>query len=286
MTLEELIKKELPLNRKEKFYTGTVFPMIVCRDNFKYFHLFLSLLGINGLEIKANPNLSNIQFFTEYNLRESIYDPETKTRFGGQPETNDTPDILILIAGEQKILIAIEAKMYEMLERHKLEYQMNRQKKYVLKWLQTRLNIQRILHYALLPKALSDNKMNGLAYPIITWDDIYKKYKEAYTEDYFLSLLKIALNYYDELVSESTGYSKNCEIKMSGVDILKGYRAGTLDKKTMGRSMGLKGKYLLEDINSGRWRKQEYETSSKEKLPTDNWFYIKEFIELVDEIDN
>ena len=35
MTLEELMKSELPLNRKERFFTGTVSPMIVCRDNFK-----------------------------------------------------------------------------------------------------------------------------------------------------------------------------------------------------------------------------------------------------------
>ena len=32
MSLSQMMMNELPLNRKERFYTGTVLPMIVCRD--------------------------------------------------------------------------------------------------------------------------------------------------------------------------------------------------------------------------------------------------------------
>ena len=85
-TLEELMKKELPLNRKERFFTGTVLPMIVCRDNFKYFKRFTSLIdGCEELEVSASPDSSNIQFFTEYSLVESIYDQATKGRFLNPP---------------------------------------------------------------------------------------------------------------------------------------------------------------------------------------------------------
>lgn len=67
MTLKELIDSGLPLNRKERFFTGTVFPMIVCRDNFKHFTRFTSLIkACEGLEIIAKPSSANIQFFTEY----------------------------------------------------------------------------------------------------------------------------------------------------------------------------------------------------------------------------
>ena len=73
MSLKEMLRNELPLNRKEKFYTGTVFPMIVCKDNFKHLHLLLSLLGIPPIPgIVANSNESNILFFTEYNLVDAI----------------------------------------------------------------------------------------------------------------------------------------------------------------------------------------------------------------------
>lgn len=46
MSLEEMLRTELQLNRKERFFTGTVFPMIVCKDNFRHLHLLLSLLGV------------------------------------------------------------------------------------------------------------------------------------------------------------------------------------------------------------------------------------------------
>jgi len=33
MSLTDMLEKDLPLNRKERFYTGTVLPMIVCKVN-------------------------------------------------------------------------------------------------------------------------------------------------------------------------------------------------------------------------------------------------------------
>ena len=64
MSLKNLMNTELPLNRKERFYTGTVFPMIVCRDNFKYFDVFTSLIpGYEKEIIDTNPETANIQFF-------------------------------------------------------------------------------------------------------------------------------------------------------------------------------------------------------------------------------
>ncbi len=277
MTLEELLEKELPLNRKERFFTGTVFPMIVCRDNFKHFDLFASLLRLEGLEIKANPDYCNIQFFTEYNLRESIYDTETRSRFGKRPERNDTPDILILITGETKTLISIEAKMYDAPESYELEQQLINQEKYVLDFLREKLGIHsNFIHkYALLPKSLAD-ELHDFAYPVITWDDILKEYGRIYTDDYFLDLLRIALDRYGKLRAERRGHSQNCERYMSGKDIYKEHTYSTPKMKVMGRQGGLKA--MRSDVDSGRWQKQMYETNSQDTLFTLNWFRISEFI--------
>jgi len=71
MSLEEIHSAELPLNRKERFFTGTVFPMITCKDNFAHLHILMSLLGVSPIPtIVANPDETNIQFFTEYSLQE------------------------------------------------------------------------------------------------------------------------------------------------------------------------------------------------------------------------
>jgi hypothetical protein len=49
MSLACLFKKKLlPINRKEVYYTATVFPAIVCADGFKYIHRLWRLLGIDA----------------------------------------------------------------------------------------------------------------------------------------------------------------------------------------------------------------------------------------------
>jgi hypothetical protein len=45
MSLEELMSEDLPLNRKERFFTGTILPMLVCKDSFKHLHGLLALIG-------------------------------------------------------------------------------------------------------------------------------------------------------------------------------------------------------------------------------------------------
>jgi len=63
----------LPLNRKERFYTGTVLPMIVCRNSFRHFDRFCRLIpGCPLVDINGDPR-AQIQFFSEYNLADSLF---------------------------------------------------------------------------------------------------------------------------------------------------------------------------------------------------------------------
>jgi hypothetical protein len=60
-----LFDTALPMNRKERFFTGTVFPMIVCADEFRHFGRFLRLSRVGDRTIQV-ASAANIQFFTEY----------------------------------------------------------------------------------------------------------------------------------------------------------------------------------------------------------------------------
>jgi hypothetical protein len=280
VSLENLMATQLPLNRKERYYTGTVFPMIVCRRGFQDFSLFTSLIeGFPQQEISVLPHHTNIQFFTEYSLAESIYGTE-KNRFPDPPLSRDTPDILILIQGDVKVLIAIEAKMYDLPLPDDLRIQMERQRK-ILDYIQSVIGIDEVFHIALLPKPLSSG-MGTFPYPIMTWEALHERYSTAGDNDYFLEVLQIALDHYNEFVSKGVAYGQNCEMKLRGMDIYRGYKQGTLPIHFVGRDRGLYGVNLAEDLASGNWRTRLYETNSQ-KVSNKNWFPVEEFVTLIDE---
>ena len=153
MSLKEMIETGLPLNRKERYFTGTVIPMIICKDNFRHFGTFLDLIGVTEYsEIKAKPEESNIEFFTEYSLKESIYSCEDKKRFTHIPETKDTPDLMILMkrSDQKRLLIIIEAKMYGFYKEQSLHDQI-KQQAVTKEFLKTHLNLDEIdIHHIIL----------------------------------------------------------------------------------------------------------------------------------------
>src|SRR6202035_4383342 len=112
MSLLNLCNQWLPLNRKERYYTATVLPAIVCAENFTHFGRFLKLLDLTDTGFDVSRDSVNIQFFTEYSLADSIFDLDTKERFREFPVAYDTPDLMILIDRSLPLLIAIEAKMF------------------------------------------------------------------------------------------------------------------------------------------------------------------------------
>ncbi len=285
MSLSDMMQNELPLNRKEKFFTGTVFPMIVCKDNFKHFPRLLGLIGCDEeVTVIADPDTSNIQFFTEYSLVESIVGP-AESRFLKPPTSKDTPDVMALIRAESghKLLIAIEAKMYDVPTALSLQMQLDNQWNNILSYLKDQLQIDRLYHYALLPKALHDTlEADGFDYETITWEDLLGEYSQVYDNDYFLELLRIALESYGELVSRRMTFLANCEKKIPGAEIYDKFKKGILCMNVMGRAQGLTGEHLQKDIASGRWKVQWYETSSADTPPNRNWFHIRRFVEHID----
>lgn len=74
-TVDSTSPNWLPLNRKERYYTGTVLPMLIASDRFAHLHHFLTLceLDVKPFGREAVSGAPGIQFFTEYNLVESIF---------------------------------------------------------------------------------------------------------------------------------------------------------------------------------------------------------------------
>jgi hypothetical protein len=281
MSLESMLTEGLPLNRKERFFTGTVFPMIVCKDNLKHLHLFLSMLpGIEVPTIIADPAKTNVLFFTEYSLLESLVGAAKET-FKELPGTKDTPDIVIWIKSSRNILITLEAKMYDTPTTDALNRQMQAQAK-MLKSIKNTIGIDQIYHYALLPEKLLKQRQE-LCFPIITWEQLLKQYKPICDGDYFYNMLRIALERYDDLVSAGPLYGINCEEKISGQQIYELFKQGVLDKSSMGRNKGINGELLRNDIATRKWQSFKYETSSKRPSELNkNWFLIEDFINLID----
>ncbi|MEA2581096.1 MAG: hypothetical protein QOE83_1988 [Actinomycetota bacterium] len=113
MSIESLHQAGLPLNRKERFYTGTVLPFIVFQHGEAGLSLLLDLLQCPHPPLELHPALSNVQFMTEYGLKEPLFKESDKKRFALHPASKDAPDVVVYIEGSQddSVLAVIEANV-------------------------------------------------------------------------------------------------------------------------------------------------------------------------------
>jgi hypothetical protein len=277
----------LPLNRKERFFTGTVLPVILCSENFSRLPTFLSLVeGFPQLELKPHPESANFQFFTEYSLAESIFGSiVAKWKWQGDLGQKPTPDVLILVEGDQPVLLTVEAKMYHRPTPAAMKLQLDQQRN-LLSYIAANLELPEtsVFHVALLPAGLSA-ELGDVGVPKVTWEQVLAALAPSeQDDDYFLRVLRLSLEAYPELVSRRSEYGKNAEDKLKGGEIYARFHAGDRKYLSMGRQLGFKGGQLEEDVNTHAWVQQRYEVSSKPP-PNTNWFLIERFVELVDAVD-
>ena len=184
MSLAHLADTGLPFNRKERFFTGTVLPMLVCAGDFAHFGRFTELLGLGRIEVDARPASANVQFFTEYGFAESGFGDAAVARFPDAPARKDTPDVLIYVAGPRRALIAIEAKMFDRPSARELDEQLGAQAALV-RYIAGRLDVEaaRVAHVALLPAALA-GAVGALAVPTVTWEQVMAAYADVAPAQY------------------------------------------------------------------------------------------------------
>jgi hypothetical protein len=228
-TLKQNYNELLPLNRKERFYTGTVLPAIICYDNFRYLNRFLKLIRDFNKELKIFPDCdkNNVLFQTEYSFKESIHEVQFKNKFKDNFETKDTPDLVILITEPERILFVGEAKMFDNVKPYKLSKQMQNQE-WFIKALQNELNINKknCYHFALVPKKLVPDKQN-FNYPVVYWEEIIDSYRDLLENAHFFNVLCIAIDKFEELRGKGViSYGNNMNDRWSGEKIVDQHNSG------------------------------------------------------------
>ncbi len=280
-TLDELLDTTLPLNRKERYYTGTVLPALLCADSMKHLARLgrPDLLNLGKLDVRSDPNDCTVLFFTEYSLLESDFGEPAK-RF---PEmaalAKDTPDVIILVTEPTPLLIALEAKMYDRPSRTDLVKQLGAQKTQLEKlcpYLADSLHVDevRLAHWALLPEKLSA-AMPNLGTNVVTWEQIRDAYADV-DQRYFHGLLTTALLHYDKLVSRWAGYQQG---DLAGAILVERALAGDDTWPWMGAQGGLAGQRVASAVETGMWATTVFQCRHEPLPQNPNWFPVADFVE-------
>ena len=112
----------------------------------------------------------------------------------------------------------------------------------------------------------------------VSWSALAKYYRK--NEKYYDPVLLRA----DSIYEEARSGGQNNDGHKTGNALLAESKRGAL--MFVGRQGGLKGKDLKDDVDSGRWEKQLYETSMAETKPNRNWFSLEEFVAAVNNKDS
>lgn len=275
---KQWLKSELPINRKERFYTGTVLPSILFHNGLS--NLFRFLREIEGFPLSINENNTqdNFLFYTEYNLKESA----GKKSVGAEiyTVTRDTPDVIIEILPPQRMFVVIEAKMYANLTQNDFGKQMAAQKLAVIDPLKDKygLNNAQIFRVALTPRRLGFKRTED--YQVINWEFLLDNEDIDLQGNYFAHFLRFALERYGELVCDQSGMASTVERRIPGFDV---YENG-IGQKTLW--VGRKGgkRIIEEDVKKGIWRDKLYaiNTQKPQGGQKGNWISSHEFAAIVD----
>ena len=271
---------ELPFNRKERFYTGTVLPALLFHNGLNNFYTILREIKDFPVDVNESTTGDNFLFYTEYNLKESAGDRSVGRKM--HVLTNDTPDVIIEILKPVRVFIIIEAKMFEKTNQHRIDGQIDRQRRYVAEPLRKafQLDESQIFHIALVPEALRIK--SGKSYQVINWEFFIGNNSMDVTNIPFYNYLQFALDNYDKLVSKSTGggVPNTVEFYMKGPALYDLYKENP--DLWVGRMGG--AKKIQEDFQSNNWRKHMYCVNSVKPLKgrPGNWIPLIKFRDLKD----
>jgi hypothetical protein len=266
----------LPLNRKERFFTGTVFPGLVAGTGFWHIQRLLDLFGV---PVSAQGGeFAQIQFLTEYGFAESVYTDDDRAKWG-DAATRETPDIVI--AGPDWLL-AIEAKMYHAPSAAALNEQMAAQAPIVRRWRDVLgLPAENVVHALLLPARLAQRERAGLVNQrVVTWEALLNAFRGVGPR-YWVSVLAEALDRHADLESRSI-HQQNAESILTGAEIVEDAKSEAPSVGFVGRVGGVAGARFTADVESGQWRTQKYRVRSTAVPATNrNWMPVAAFLAAV-----
>ena len=229
-----LTRSHLPLNRKERYYTGTVLPMLVASDGFAHLDRFLALCGLPDVHVPGSRNGEQaLEFFTEFGFHERVRD-EDRPRF---PDLTgrDTPDLVI--AGDDWLL-AVEAKMFHRPTSAAMNRQADQQRLVIDTWVRALpLRPDRVAHVWLLPEELASAVRGSVHIPVVTWQEVLRAYRVV-GPAYWVGVLEEALTRYTDLVAEPMTFGANPDDYIPGGEVVEGYGREPFRIGTSGGAVG------------------------------------------------
>ena len=189
------------------------------------------------------------------------------------PLDADTPDVVIAGPGW---LLCIEAKMFHKARLSDLTAQMGRQRVLVDYWAGVLgLAPANVAHVLLVPEGLATT---GVGAKVITWEALLDAYRVV-GPLYWTGVLAHALHRYKDLVSLPGTGGVNAHSRATGAE-LQAQGAGP-GWTHVGRSGGLHGPVLAQDIATGGWVTQSYEVRVGALPGNRNWFAVEDFLALL-----
>lgn len=271
----------LPLNRKEKYWTSCVLPAIICGENkFSDLKEFLKLIKVPEKFLKESYESEEIDFYTEYCLRDSAINWDETRNLSGE-----TPDLVVILRNESELaLIFVEAKMYDKVTYKKIRIQLNKQKN-IANVIMKKLEIseENFIHVALfLEEPLGFKPFKNEI--VINWKQICQVYQMK-SNNYFYRQLDTACKRIDLMSKGAESYGENCTQKLNYKKIVDLY------KKKGNFYVGRNGNIdqVENDCLSGKIKTYKYEINTKLNPSSDkapgltgkNWFRATEFIKLL-----
>ena len=275
-SLTDALKYALPINRKERFYTGTVLPSLLFHGGLSNLYSFLRQIRGFPDEVNEENTKDNFLFYTEYNLKESAGKRNVGTEIF--TATRDTPDVVIQILRPVTIFVIIEAKMFANLTQKQFNRQMRAQKYAILDILKETYQGCTLFHLALVPKKLGFQCTSD--YQVLNWEFFLENKELNLQGNYFVSYLKYALKNYDKLVSKAGGKASTVQDHKSGMTIYLDFKENKY--YWVGRQGGIKT--IEDDVRAGVWRNKLYGINIEK--PSDgregNWITSAEFADIVE----
>ena len=275
------MKQMLPFNRKEKYWTSCVLPSIICgENNFSDLKVFLNLIKVPKRFIKDKYEDSEIDFYTEYCLRDSALDWNISEKLSGE-----TPDLVMLIENsDEQFLIFLEAKMYDKVTSNKMRIQLNNQKKIahiIMKNLEIKKeNFMHIILFLQGPCDFSPLKDEI----VINWTEICDSYGMK-SNNYFYKKLKEACGRTNLMSKGAESYGENCTERVNFRKIVNYFNAN--GDFYVGRDGNID--QVEDDCITGRVKSFPYEINthlnpSIDKAPGitgRNWFAASDFVNML-----
>jgi hypothetical protein len=276
-TFEQYSKTEIPMNRKEKFFSATVLPSILFHNGLSNFYTFLHLIDKFPAQITEKNTSDHFFFFSEYSLRQSAGPRNVGVQI--DTESGDIPDILIEIIRPVRSVVVIEAKMFQNYPQKDFDDQMNRQKRLVLNGIQEKFKIDddKVFHMGLVPEKLGYK--NRQSYQVINWE-VFLGDSFATKGNCFINYLRFALTHYYSLVEKKQSkIASTVKELISGMALFRDAEEGKFF--WVGRKGGIK--QFTEDAKDGSWvnRRYSWNDNRPDRGQAGNWITGAKFAQII-----